>query len=248
MIAVFSSLRAHLLGLLICAVALFLLPGCSSARRIVYTQAAPLASYHDIREGIPFRRIAMLPLCYERETGNSVSSDLDGAFHAELTKTTLFEVIWISRSQMEALTGHRQISSVEALPGGILAQIAVQSGADAVLFTDVTHYFPYLPISVGVRSKLVDVRTGEIRWGFDHLFDSGKPEVAVAARHYYLANSQTNLPVSNDGNSVLQSPSRFAGYAAWETYRSLINKPVEHTVSEPCISSTPSKVVLKSAK
>ncbi len=73
---------------------------------------------------------------------------------------------------------------------------------------------------MGVRSKLVDIHTGEIRWAFDSLFDSGKPAVALAARHFYLANSQTNLPITTDGGAVLQSPLRFSGYVAWEAYES----------------------------
>lgn len=223
--AVTSSLVSRLRGLLACAAAALALLGCASAKRaVVYTPAPPLPSYHDLREGVPFRRIVMLPLYQERDPANPAGG-LDEAFHAELTKTTLFEVVWISRLQLEEITGRAAISSAGILPRELLPQLAARYGADAVLFTDVTHYFPYQPISVGIRAKLVDIHTGEIRWSFDHLFDSGKPAVAIAARHFYLANSQPNLPICNDGNTVLESPMRFGGYAAWETYRSLLNKP-----------------------
>lgn len=215
----------RLLLFLFCAASAFFIIGCAHFQRRVVTK--PLPSYHDPQAGIPIRRIVMLPFYFQRESGDSIAN-LDAAFHAELTKTTLFEVVSIDRAQMEALIGRRQVSSTEKIPTELLPALAAQTGADAVLLTDVTHYFPYQPISLGIRCKLVDIRNGGIRWAFDHLFDSGNPETALAARHFYMANSQTNLPIGNDGGAVLQSPMKFAGYAAWETFRSLINKP-------PCI-------------
>lgn len=216
------TLSRRLSTLLLLGAGALCILGCAQFQRRVVTK--PLPSYHDLQAGVPIRRVAMLPLCYERENG-SASKEIDASFHAELTKTTLFEVVWIQRAQLEAIIGRGQVSSVEKIPVELLPKLAVQTGADAVLFTDVTHYFPYQPISIAVRCKLVDINTGGIRWAFDHLFDSGNPGVAVAARHFYMANSQTNLPIGNDGGAVLQSPLKFAGYAAWEAYRSLINKP-----------------------
>jgi hypothetical protein len=227
-----AFLTHRLAYLLLCATGGLFLFGCTHC--LPYRTPPPLTSYHDTQQGIPIRRVAMLPLCYERENGTA-AAEIDTSFHAELTKTTLFEVVWINRAQLETMVGRRQISSVEKIPVELLSALAAQYGADAVLFTDVTHYFPYQPISLGVRCKLVDIRTGEIRWAFDHLFDSGKPAIALDARHFYMANNQTNLPIGNDGNSVLQSPLRFASYAAWESYRSLLNKPPNPAdLAPPC--------------
>jgi hypothetical protein len=169
--------------------------------------------------------VAILPLCSEGEA-TLIPREMDEAFNAELTKTSLFELIRISHSQMQEMFGTPQVSSVDTLPGDLLAQMMTRYNVDAVLFTDVTHYFPYQPIAIGMRSKLVDARTGEIRWAFDYLFDSGKPAIAEAAKTYFLQNSQTNLPIQADGSSILQSPLRFSGFVAWEAYRSLLNQPV----------------------
>ncbi len=217
-----SSLR-RLAQWLLCLAGALSVFGCTCCWRRVVT--LPLPSYHDLQPGIPIRRVAMLPFYYEREDG-SPATQIDAAFHEELGKTALFEIVWIDRAQLKAWTGRGQISSAENLPANLLLTVAAQTGANAVLFTDVTHYFPYQPISIGVRSKLVDIRTGGIRWAFDHLFDSGNPAIAQATRCFYMTQIQTNLPIGNDGGAVLQSPRKFAGYAAWETYRSLINKPI----------------------
>jgi len=93
---------------------------------------------------------------------------------------------------------------------------------DGVLFTDVTHYSPYRPIAIGVRCKLVDVHTGIQRWVFDHLFDSGAPAVAVAAKQFAEEQDSEQLPIPSDGAGILDSPSEFGKYVAHETYRSLL--------------------------
>lgn len=233
-------------GLITCFSVALLLMGCESTRRTVLCQPAPpLPSYHDLQAGVPIKRVAILPLSFDAQNGN-FTRDLDASFNAELTKTSMFEVVVISRAQMEALFGRQQYSSVGELPGNFLAQLGPHLGVDAVLFTDITHYFPYQPISIGVRSRLIDVRSGDTRWAFDYLFDSGKPAVAQAARQFFLAYTQTNKPIADEGDSVLQSPLRFSRYVAWETYRSLVNKPVP----VPLVSkeTNSSKVVLKSAQ
>lgn len=189
----------------------------------VFLPPAPLSSYHDFAGGIAFKRVALLPLCHESAAGN-VPTGLDSCFNAELTKTTMFEVVVITRDEMRSIFGRPEYSSTEVLPGNLLAEIASRFGVDAVMFTEITHFSPYQPIAIGVRAKLVDARSGDIRWAFDHLFDSGRPIVTDDARHFYLHQAQNNLPIHDEGDAVLQSPMRFARYAAWETYRSLVGK------------------------
>ena len=74
---------------------------------------------------------------------------------------------------------------------------------------------------MGVRAKLIDARSGEIRWAFDYLFDSGSPAIAQAAKTYQARYNQDNLPLPGDGGTVLISPTRFAKFVANQTYVSL---------------------------
>lgn len=92
------------------------------------------------------------------------------------------------------------------------------------MFTDITHYRPYQPIAIGVRAKLVEVQQGTILWAFDYVFDSGNPKIAEDAKRYYITNSRKEQHVGFEARGVLQSPARFAKYAASETYRSLVSQ------------------------
>jgi hypothetical protein len=181
-----------------------------------------IPSYHQDTDGAPIRRVAVLPMYFEEQQA-ATPNELDLVFHAELAKTSAFEVVTISREELRAHFGIPQFSSVEVIPRDVLMRLVADYGVDAVLFTDVTHYSPYRPISLGIRCKLVDARSGTQRWVFDHVFDSGNPQVAIAAKQFDVEQESEQLPIPPDGSNILQSPSRFGKYVAHETYRSLLS-------------------------
>ena len=166
------------------------------------------------------RRVALLPLWSEKLPGEYLR-DVDAAFSAELTKKAVFEVVPVTRSQMESICGERQLSSVEALPAEALARLRARFAVEGVIFTDLTSFSPYRPLSMGVRAKLIDAATGQIRWAFDYIYDTGNASVAAAAKKFQVQFSNEHQPLTSDGGSILLSPSRFAKYVASETFGSL---------------------------
>ncbi len=195
--------------------------GCATLKH-ASAPAAPTAKNHfeSAMSGEPLRRVALLPM-HSGAFPDQYVRELDAAFLAALSKRGLFEVVPVSRAQMEALFGERQFSSTEALPADALARLREQCGADGVLFTDLTHFSPYRPVSMGVRTKLVAAKTGRIRWAFDSIFDGGNSAVAEAAKRFQMACGSEHTPLTTDGGSILLSPARFAKYVASETYASL---------------------------
>lgn len=183
----------------------------------------PVPSYSLKQDGIAVRRVAILPLAYGSGIGRYLN-ELDTVFNAELNKTALFEIVKLSREDMTEIFGFDQISSVELIPADLLVRLQERYGVDAVMFTDITHYRPYQPIAIGVRAKLVEVQKGTILWAFDYVFDSGNPKIAEDAKRYYITNSRKEQAVGFESRGVLQSPARFAKYAASETYRSLVSQ------------------------
>ena len=206
--------------------AITLLASCVQMPNEVFRPQPPLHSFHENVAGpvVPMRRIAVLPISCDLPLEASVG-ELDAAVTSELAKTSLFELVPISREALGSRFGRRQFSSVEVLPGELLATLRADYGVDGVLFTDLTHYRPYLPISIGMRSKLIDAQSGQIRWAFDHLFDAGNVATAKEAAGYYLTTTTPSPSVEHgvDAAAVLQSPSRFTKYVAWEAFRSLLD-------------------------
>jgi hypothetical protein len=182
----------------------------------------PIPSFHSNPGGVPIRRVAVLPIYCEEQAGTAAPDGLDLIFHAELTKTSAFEIVPVSREELATRYGIDHLSSADVIPRDLLLRIISEYGAEGILFTDLTHYSAYRPISMGIRCKLVDARSGEQRWVFDHLFDSGNPDIAIAAKDFSVRQENEQLPIPTDGMSILQSPSQFGKYVAHETYRSLL--------------------------
>jgi hypothetical protein len=199
---------------------LLLATGCQTSRLVNNIVTPIVPSYHQDAGG-QMRRVAVLPIDFEEGTP-AVPENLDLVFHAELSKTSAFEVVPITRAELSSRFGVTGVSSVQAIPRDLLARIVDEYAVDGILFTDVTHYFPYQPVSMGVRCKLVDARSGVERWVFDHVFDSGNPSVAIGAKQFAQDQYSEQIPIASDGSSILESPSQFGKYVAHETYRSLL--------------------------
>lgn len=195
--------------------------GCATLKQVKVAEApVPENYFATASQGEQLRRVALLPM-YSGAFPDQTVRALDAAFLSELSKRGLFEVVPVSRAQMEAFFGERQFSSTDTLPADVLARLQEKCGVDGVLFTDLTHFSPYRPVSMGVRTKLVAARTGQIRWAFDYVFDAGNAAVAEAAKRFQITCSGEHQPLKTDGGSILLSPMRFAKYVANETYASL---------------------------
>jgi hypothetical protein len=151
---------------------------------------------------------------------------IESAFVRELSQYNIFEVIPITREDLVGQFGVESYHSAAALPADFLQQFTRKLGVDAILFTDLTHYSPYQPISIGIRSKLVSARDGHPLWSFDTVFDSARPDVQTAASHYHRDLSHPAYPLE-DASAILQSPSRFAKYVAYATYGTIPPREIE---------------------
>ena len=165
------------------------------------------------------RRVADLPLYFEDGTSREIET-VDGIFSTALRRTLVSEVASVSHSWLDSRFQVEQLSPSEPLPTGIFAAVRKVYDADAVLFTEITHFRPYRPIAIGVRSSLVDLESGQVIWAFDDLFDSGEPSVSAGAKRFHLAHSRNVYPL-HSAEVVLQSPTFFSKYVAYEMFRTL---------------------------
>ena len=170
------------------------------------------------------RRVLLMPISAQ---GVAISEEtlnnLDAVFLAELNATARFEVVRLSRDHLAQITGVRHIDSTAPLPAGFidrLLNIYNDYAADGIIFVDLTTYSPYPPLGLGVRTKLAHIRDSEILWAADLLFTAANPAVANSARRHALKVAGPSGP-ADLSHTILQNPSRFAGYAAAATFATL---------------------------
>jgi hypothetical protein len=166
----------------------------------------------------PGSRVVMLPI-YSTEMLGGAQRDMDATFRAQLTPALPYEIVSISRPELERILGRAQISSTEAIPPETLRALRDKYAANAVLFTDITLYHPYRPIAIGVRTKLVSVDSLQILWAADRVVDSAEPATAEEAVRFADPNTKATSDRANQ--VILQSPRRFAGFVAHEIYSTL---------------------------
>ena len=206
---------------------LTLFSGCNPGARYdmvenTYVPFEATNTYNTGVSAVEVQRVAILPI-YNEDIDGELIDNLDETFQKELVSQNLFEVVPVSRRQLKHFFKHFQFNSAEPLPNHFLDWAQDEFDAHAVLLVDLTHYNPYKPISVGVRSKLVSIEGGEILWAFDTLFDAGDPRVAVAARRFQLSHQKMGYPLDN-GSSILRSPNRFAQYVAHDVFSTICHK------------------------
>lgn len=218
-------IHRSLTPLLALATACLVFAGCESVSHTDSARTGPFFTPANTRgvDRLPatIRRIALLPVAGLSTIPESSLARLDESFLAELNRTARAESLLVSRDLLARLAGSRQLFSTDVLPHDLFTKLAGATQADAVLFVDLTAYSPYPPLKLGIRAKLVDIRSGEMLWNFDNLFDTNEPSVVNAARKHYLDSNPSSGGKGDLSSTVLQNPTRFGTYVASATFVTL---------------------------
>jgi hypothetical protein len=166
------------------------------------------------------RRVVVLPVAGGTLAPSEAMAALDPVFVAALQQENRFEVVTLSREDCLRRFHAEALSSAGALPHDLLPTLRRDFAADAVLFIDLTAYSAYRPLAIGLRAKLATLDGTRILWTFDNVFSAADPAVANAARQHFIGADRAGIP-ADFTPSVLQSPGRFASYAATAMFATL---------------------------
>lgn len=174
------------------------------------------------------RRVVVLPVAGGTAAEVESAASLDAVIVAALQQQSRFEVVPVTRDDFRLHFNTGEVSSVARLPANLLEVLHREYGADAVLFVDVTVYHAYQPLAIGLRAKLAMIDDARLVWTFDNVFSSDNPAVARGAARYLQERQPDGVP-SELGSVALQSPTRFASYAAMAMFATLppVNGPAE---------------------
>jgi hypothetical protein len=169
---------------------------------------------------VGLHRVVLLPVHGGELMPRETAEGLDPIFSAALQRQLRFEVVELSRDECEKTFGLPDVSSAASLPHDFLSILGEKYGAQAVMFVDVTTYQAYRPLGIGIRAKLADVATARLIWSYDEIVSTSQPAVANSLRRYYLESDRGKVPFDMSSDA-LQSPSRFATYAAGVAFGTL---------------------------
>jgi hypothetical protein len=160
------------------------------------------------------KTVAILPI--SGNVQNTLTSEgkeyLEQVVKSEFDKVGRFEGFYVTREQMKKWSGKETWRADEVIPKSILEKIALEAGAQGILFVHLSNYNPYPPLMIGWKMKLVRLDSMEVLWALDEVFDAGQENVSNSARRYSKNRVPTN-PVLADSRTVLLSPTIFARYS-----------------------------------
>lgn len=156
-------------------------------------------------------RVAVLPA--HDATGRlpaEFASTYDFAWARALALTQRAEFVAVPRATLSEWSGRETIDSAAPLPPGLFQRVLAETGAQAVLFLDLTQVNPYPPLSLGFRARLATAPAGDTLWMADEIFDFRDGATARALR--IEARAQSSSP-GDPSSAVMQSPIRLADHA-----------------------------------
>ncbi len=196
--------------------------GCGTATDVRTRLATPGPLYQptnvfraDAKLPASLKRVVVLPLT-TAGTGVDLASapaTLEPLLIQELGKSGRFELMPMAPAALKQLTGRATWSASDLFPTNFFDRLRDSTGCDGVLFSEVTAYKAYPPMTVGWRLRLMDVDGPTVWWAVDEVFDASNALVANAAKRYHLTNAGKPAELT-DPAEILLSPRRFAGYAA----------------------------------
>lgn len=163
---------------------------------------------------VAMRRVAVLPMALATsdpmlEAGRD---NLNDVVFAELRATRRFEFLRVEPDSLRRWTGREFWKASDELPTDWMEILREQTGCDAVLLLELTHYRPYAPVAVGFHLTLVTARDRLVWWAVDELLDAGEPSVARSARKFYRKHVGGRR-TGSDPRFMVKSPRLFARYA-----------------------------------
>jgi len=158
-------------------------------------------------------RVLVLPVYGGKVAQVEASQVLDEVLLSALQKKNRFEVVTVTREEIQRRFNQPEFSSAAVLPHGFLEDLGRAYGAEAVLFVDITVYAPYPPLAVGFRAKLATIGDVRLVWTFDETFSASDPAVSNSVQRASRQESSSQVPLDMTVGTF-QSPRRFAAFAA----------------------------------
>ena len=98
--------------------------------------------------------------------------------------------------------------------------LEARTGAKDRLYGSVTAFTPYPHLSVGLRLKLADLKSGVIHWAFEYIWDTADEDVQDRLEEFYTKRNILGLTASKDRLGSVSSI-KLLKFVAHETSQTL---------------------------
>jgi TolB-like protein len=147
-----------------------------------------------------------------------VSADFTESLSQGLAVRTLFGLKVIYRT--DAIYNSLQLDSDGVYTLAQLSSIREALKTDAILTGSITQYQPYPHMSVGIRLRLLDLRTGQLLWALQQVWDGSDKVVAARMKGYFKTQMRKGYEPLKWELAVV-SPRHFRKFVIYEIVQTL---------------------------
>lgn len=171
--------------------------------------------YYYVRPGTYFGGIGKVALFEPLDETHS--QDLSTAFMRiqakELRKLHTFSVMPVYKSDAYWYNFENTVNG--EYDTDVLDAIRKAYGVNAVIFGVITQYESFPKLNIGLRLRMLDLRTGKILWGVENVWDTNDLSTQKQMCEYYKANLKKSFEPL--GAEILEvSPREFGKFVATE--------------------------------
>jgi hypothetical protein len=208
-----NQIKPNSLKLLLLAV---FLAGCTSAKQ----GSPPSQSNYYLNPKKPISTIGRVALVELDNLSQrpEVSADTTQALFEAIQKRNVFGLTIVYHSDPACkgllIEGDKNYSLEN------LAVLRKNLKADAALIGEVTQYYSYPRLAIGLRLKLIDLRDGTLMWAIEQFWDSTDKQVENRAEVFFKTQIRSGFdPI--EYRMAMVSPRMFLKFVAWEVAQTL---------------------------
>jgi hypothetical protein len=186
----------------------------------LYTKEFDSISYHKSEEynNTSVQRVLLLPFTIESGR-DKVVDDITDAFFIELQRSAKFDIVEAQEFQ-DILSQQKDVWTRGIIRVETVVEAKKRYKVDAIIFGTITQYQPYEPPVLGIKIGMFSVRSGNIMWSADAIFDSSQASVIKLLKSYHKKQYQRKQSLY-DWNLILLSMKRYAQFVAYHMVATL---------------------------
>ncbi|MGA2677964.1 MAG: hypothetical protein ABSF37_01545 [Sedimentisphaerales bacterium] len=172
-----------------------------------------LSSAREVSKNLSAIKSVCLVELQNKTSYPQISEDVTESLHQSLQKKQWFNLSLLKQTDTAWKTLEVRPDSAYTLEQLMTARKLL--GTDALLIGTVTSYSPYPRMAMGLQLKLVDLRTGQVIWAIQQIWDAADKATQERIKKYY--NQQLRSDFSPIGEQLATlSPINFVKFITYE--------------------------------
>jgi hypothetical protein len=176
------------------------------------------SSSHDVSKNLSAVKSVCLVELQNKTIYPQISGDITESLHQSLQKKQRFNLLLLRQADPAWQTLEVKPDSAYTLEQLLAARKLL--GTDALFMGTVTSYSPYPRMAIGLQLKLVDLRTGQVVWAIEQIWDSADKATQERIKKYFEKQLRSDFSTIGEQLATL-SPINFIKFVTYEVIETM---------------------------